>query len=160
AIAGAMEFDRKKQHKRAFVPSRLFIYYNERAAEGTVLEDSGAQIRDGIHSVARQGVCRETEWPYDIAKFAKRPSPKCYTDALKFQAVLYRGVTQDLTQLKGCLAEGFPFVFGFATYKSLLAESVQRTGDIPLPQPGERGTGADGRPEGHAVLAVGYDDSR
>src|SRR5215469_6934838 len=37
AIAGALEFDELKEGKTSpFVPSRLFIYYNERALEGTV----------------------------------------------------------------------------------------------------------------------------
>src|ERR1700758_5646480 len=52
AIAGAIEFDQIKQNlSPIFVPSRLFIYYNERAMEGTVSSDSGAQIRDGMKSV-------------------------------------------------------------------------------------------------------------
>jgi C1A family cysteine protease len=32
-------------------------------------------------------------------------------------------------------------------------------GHIPLPAPGESGPGPDGRPEGHAMLCVGYDDA-
>ena len=50
-LAGAIEFDRRKQRLRDFVPSRLFIYYNERAIEGTVSIDSGAMIRDGIGTI-------------------------------------------------------------------------------------------------------------
>ena len=58
AIAGAIEFDQIKQKLAPiFVPSRLFIYYNERAMEGTVNSDSGAMIRDGVKSVATQGGC-------------------------------------------------------------------------------------------------------
>src|SRR5438445_13260812 len=82
AIAGAIEFERLKQKLTDFVPSRLFIYYNERVIEGTVRSDSGAQIRDGIKSVASQGVCPETEWPYDITKFEQKPPSKAYADAL------------------------------------------------------------------------------
>src|SRR6516165_12345961 len=48
AIAAAIQFDRMKEGLSDFVPSRLFIYYNERAMEGTIASDSGAQIRDGI----------------------------------------------------------------------------------------------------------------
>src|SRR5215468_12337959 len=55
AIAAAIEFDRKKQKLSDFVPSRLFIYYNERVMEHTVSTDAGAMIRDGIKSVAKQG---------------------------------------------------------------------------------------------------------
>src|SRR3984957_1785948 len=77
AIAAAIEFEQKKK----FVPSRLFIYYNERVIEGTVASDSGAQIRDGIKSVATQGAPPEKVWPYDIAKFSMTPPPLAFTDA-------------------------------------------------------------------------------
>src|SRR5215475_6094903 len=36
AIAAAFEFDQLQQNLADFMPSRLFIYYNERAIEGTV----------------------------------------------------------------------------------------------------------------------------
>ena len=65
AIAAAIEFDRRKQKLSDFIPSRLFIYYNERSMEHSVPLDNGAQIRDGIKSVAKQGACPEMEWPYD-----------------------------------------------------------------------------------------------
>jgi C1A family cysteine protease len=152
AIAGAIEFDRMKQKLSDFVPSRLFIYYNERVMEGTVDSDSGAQIRDGIKSVAKQGACPENEWPYNIAKFAVKPSAKCFQDALKDKAVLYSRVTQILNQMKGCLASGYPFVFGFTVYESFESKEVATTGNAPMPKPGEHAIG------GHAVLAVGYDD--
>ena len=80
AIGAALEFDQMKQNQsQIFVPSRLFIYYNERAMEGTVNSDSGAQIRDGMKSVANQGACPEDMWPYDLANWATQPpkaSPK------------------------------------------------------------------------------------
>src|SRR4051794_39043583 len=67
AIAAALQFDLLKQHaKEVFAPSRLFIYYNERVIMGTVDEDSGAMIRDGIKSVAKQGAAQEALWPYAI----------------------------------------------------------------------------------------------
>jgi C1A family cysteine protease len=65
AIANAHLFNQRKQMAaQSFLPSRLFIYYNERVMEGTVNSDSGAMIRDGIKSIAKQGVCPETQWPY------------------------------------------------------------------------------------------------
>ncbi len=135
AIAGAIQFDRMKQKlAELFTPSRLFIYYNERAIEHTVNSDSGAQIRDGIKSVAQQGDCPETEWPYVIAKFKTRPPKNCYADALKYKVVLYQRVTQTLSQLKGCLASGWPFVFGFTVYESFESAAVAKTGHAPLPR--------------------------
>ncbi len=55
ALAGALEFlERKKaKEKKAVDISRLFIYYNERAIEHTVDQDSGAMIRDGIKVLAK-----------------------------------------------------------------------------------------------------------
>jgi C1A family cysteine protease len=155
AIAGAIEFDRMKQKlAQIFTPSRLFIYYNERAIEHTIDSDSGAQIRDGIKSVVKQGDCPETEWPYVIARFKTRPTPQCYADALPYRAVLYQRLTPILSQLKGCLASGYPFVFGFTVYESFESATVARTGQVSLPKSGERAIG------GHAVAGVGYDDAR
>src|SRR5436309_3241242 len=49
ALAGAVEFLEKKDGVARLVDaSRLFVYYNERAIEHTIGEDSGAMIRDGI----------------------------------------------------------------------------------------------------------------
>ena len=153
AIGGAVEFDRIKQKLADFVPSRLFIYYNERVIEGTVGSDSGAQLRDGIKSVASQGACPEPEWPYDIAKFTQKPPAKAYADAKTDRAVSYQSLIQDLNQMKGCLASGYPFVFGFTVYESFESMEVARSGHAPLPAPSERAIG------GHAVMAVGYEDA-
>ena len=153
ALAAAFEFDLLKQNLPDFIPSRLFIYYNERRLEGTVSSDSGAQIRDGVKTLVRQGVCPETAWPYDITKFADKPSAACYTDALTHQATSYQRVPRTLEQMKGCLAEGFPFVFGFTVYDSFESQDVAKTGVVPMPSPDESVLG------GHAVVAVGYDDA-
>ena len=121
--------------------------------EGTVGSDSGAQIRDGIKSVASLGACPEDEWPYVISNFAVKPPDNCFQDALKCKAVLYSRLTQNLNQLKGRLFSGYPFVFGFTVYQSFESPAVAQSGVAPMPSAGEQAIG------GHAVLAVGYDDS-
>ncbi len=129
SIGGAFEFTLRKEQKADFMPSRLFIYYNERVIEGTVKSDSGAQIRDGIKSIANQGVCAESEWPYIITKFTTKPPAKAYKDALKNQALSYSRVVQSLNQFKGCLAAGSPFVFGITVHAILAVgydDSTQR----------------------------------
>lgn len=153
AIAGAVEFDAMKQGGPTVTPSRLFIYYNERVIEGTVPYDNGAQIRDGIKAVAQWGDCPETEWPYDPSQFAVQPPQTCYTDAAQHLALVYESVPQDLDDFRGCLAAGFPFVFGFTVYSSFESQTVAQTGVVPMPRWFERQVG------GHAVMAVGYDDS-
>jgi C1A family cysteine protease len=169
AIAAAVEFDRRKNAQAPdFVPSRLFIYFNERSIEGDIGFDRGAQLRDGIKSVHKLGVCPETEWPYDDtpaeydggpwpdgAKAATRPSMECYKDAARYKAVGYQRLVQTLSQLKGCLAQGFPFVFGFTVYTSFFDKTTGKQKVItPLPSDADRVIG------GHAVVGVGYQDAK
>jgi len=155
AIAGALTYTMLKQKQPLFSPSRLFIYYNERAMEGSIQSDAGAMLRDGIKSVNRQGVCKEQPtWPYNIYKFATKPPGTAYNEAGLHQALQYRRLNNtDINQLKACLASGFPFVFGFTVYQSFMTAQVGRTGMMPMPQPHEAVMG------GHAVLATGYDDT-
>jgi C1A family cysteine protease len=156
AIAAAIEFDQMKQHlgpPHPFTPSRLFIYYNERVIEHSVNSDAGAQIRDGVKSVAKQGDCPESEWPYDPTKFAQQPPASVFRDATKYKAVSYARVNQTVTQLKGCLAAGFPIVLGFTVYDSFMSDAVAQTGDAPMPDLTKEHVQG-----GHAVVAVGYDD--
>ena len=154
AIAAAMQFDEmKQQFPIIFQPSRLFIYYNEREIEGTVNSDSGAQIRDGIKSVAKLGDCPEEMWPYDISQFTQKPPKVCYVKARMYKAVSYQRLVQDLNQLKGCLASGYPFVCGITVYQSFESQQVAQTGHASLPTADEQAIG------GHAILVVGYDDA-
>lgn len=152
ALAGALGILEDKDKIQFQALSRLFIYYNERRIEGTVKTDSGAMLRDGIKSLAQQGVCAETQWPYQISRFAVRPTAACYKQGLGHTITVYERL-ETLDDMKACLAEGFPFVYGFTAYESLESASVAKTGRVPLPQSGERTIG------GHAVVAVGYEDA-
>ena len=152
AIAGCIEYNFHIMNHIDFTPSRLFIYYNERAKEGTVNSDSGARISDGLYVVNKQGVCPETEWPYRIEKFATKPPKVCYKDALKDIVKRYKRLN-NLTQIKDSIAQGYPAVFGFAVYESFESQEVADTGIVPMPKQGEQMLG------GHAVLASGYNDS-
>jgi C1A family cysteine protease len=154
AIAGAMEFDMLKQKEASFSPSRLFIYYNERVMEGTIKEDAGAEIRDGIKSVNIVGAPNENLWPYRIGRFAAKPPRPAYTQAKQHKSVLYQRIdSTKLSDLKACLAAGFPFVFGFSVYADFESPRVASTGKVNLPKKGESLVG------GHAVVAAGYDDA-
>jgi C1A family cysteine protease len=152
ALVGALEYLEKKDKTPCADLSRLFIYYNERTIEHTVHYDSGAMLRDGIKTLAKQGVCPETMWPYVVSRFTKKPSTPCYKEACDHQITSYRRILT-LDEMRTCLAEGFPFVFGFTVYESFQTPQVAKTGLVDMPQPRERSVG------GHAVLAVGYDDA-
>ncbi len=151
ALVGALEFLMIKDKVVFTDMSRLFIYYNERVIEHSIKTDSGAMLRDGIKTLVKQGACTEKKWPYIISKFAIKPSTACYSEALNYQILAYARINT-VDEMRACLAEGFPFVFGFAVYESFESQNVAKTGIVNMPKKNESMLG------GHAVLAVGYDD--
>ncbi len=155
SIAAMIQYDEIKEGKPSpLVPSRLFIYYNERDMEGTIGEDSGAQIRDGIKTLNTLGFCNEDLWPYVENKFTDKPSQECYDFAKKEIITQYARIPQTALALKARLALGFPIAFGFTVFDSFESEEVARTGVVPMPQKDEGVCG------GHAVLMCGYDSKK
>ena len=140
ALAGAVEFLEKKDGVPFVDVSRLFIYYNERVIEHSVNSDAGAMIRDGIKTLAKQGACSEKSWPYVISKFKVKPTPACYKDAAQHQITSYQRIST-LDEMRTCLADGYPFVFGFTVYESFESQQVAKTGVVPMPKSGETGIG-------------------
>jgi C1A family cysteine protease len=154
AIGGAYQYNEIKQNsKNIFVPSRLFIYYNERKMEGSINDDAGACIADGVASVHNVGVCDEKEWPYVPSKFAVAPSQTLYKKALNHKSGQYKRIQQNLSQIKTALAASSPVIFGMNVYESFESDSVAKTGVVPMPSSTDECLG------GHAVLIVGYRDT-
>ena len=79
-------------------------------------------------------------------------SAACFKSALKHQVLTYHRILS-LIEMKRCLAEGYPFVFGFTVYESFESPAVAKSGRLDLPKPNEKSMG------GHAIMAVGYDDA-
>tara|TARA_X000000950_G_scaffold260514_1_gene329961 strand:+ start:10133 stop:10984 length:852 start_codon:yes stop_codon:yes gene_type:complete len=148
ALAAAYRFDAVNN---SFAPSRLFIYYNERARENTVQTDAGASLLDGIASLKRVGVCDETIWPYDIDRFADRPSDEAYQAAQPHKSVLARHQPPTVEGVKKTLLLGYPVVFAVDIFRGI--DDAEDTGRVPMPLPNEASIG------GHALLAVGYNDA-
>ena len=149
ALAGNLEFLDNKIDAQYQDVSRLFIYYNERVLEGTPDFDSGASLRNGIKTLRKTGYCWEATWPYLIELFSKKPPKRCYLEA-KPRCIQSYHRLMTISEMLTCLAEGYPFVFGFAVYENFESQRVARTGIVPMPRKDERMIG------GHAVLAVGY----
>jgi len=153
AQALAAAFEIKDGTSNTFVPSRLFIYYNERLLENSVHEDSGALLSDGIKTLETYGVCNEKDWPYDTKNFKVKPPQKCYLDALQHRAYTVHNISCDMNSMKTSLASGHPFVVGISIYESFESEEVSKTGIVPIPD-----TDSENCLGGHAVLVVGYND--
>lgn len=163
SLAGALEFleeqalTSKTASAEIFgsaytVFSHLFIYYNERVMEGDINQDGGGQLRDGIKTLATLGGCSELTWPYDESKVFIKPSATAYIEATSHKITSYIRL-DSLSDMKHCLAAGFPFAFGFTVYDSFESPEVAKTGLVPMPN-----EMTDSCAGGHAVLAVGYDD--
>lgn len=154
AVAAAVEFELMRERgKRVIFPSRLFLFYNTRAIEGTTRRNTGTSVRNAIKSVARQGVCPESLWPYVEKNFNHKPPRECYEKATKYRAVEYRRVRRNIDDFRTCLASGYPFVFGFTAY-DLFRDVVWESGRLEIPGPHEGMLGK------HAVMAVGYEHDR
>lgn len=135
--------------------SRLMAYYNGRALEGTIKTDSGAQIRDVIKGISNYGIGSENLWPYDIKQFTKKPPTVAFKDGLtRVKALVgsYQRVP-DLNTLKAALVVGHVVTFGFSVPDYFEGADVAKTGWVRFP------TQADKMIGGHAVVAVGYDDT-
>ena len=133
----AFEFDLLKQSSTDFMPSRLFIYYNERVIEGTVGTDSGAMIRDGIKSVAQAGrLPGDRAGPTTSRSSPSKPSGRgLHRRAGATRSRVYQRVPRVLNQLQGLPGRtAIPFVFGFTVYESFESQEVAQTGVAPMPQ--------------------------
>ena len=151
-IAAIIQDDIIRQHQASLMPSRLFIYFNERKLEGTINQDAGANIRDGIKTINTLGVCDEHLWPYNIASFKITPGTDCYAAAKLHKSLKYESVAQIENSLKSALANGLPVVFGFQVKASFESAAVAKTG-VYTPKAKEQIMG------GHCVVLVGYDDA-
>lgn len=157
AGAGALQFALMNKNPipnptaELYFPSRLFIYYHERVIEGTVDIDAGATIRDCIKSMKNYGVCSEKKWPYDVKKFADKPTDDAYKQALRFEIDTYESIDNtNRGALVSALATGHPIIFGFTVFESFESGQVARTGVVPMPGPTEEVLG------GHAVCIMAY----
>jgi len=135
-----------------FMPSRLFLYYNERAMAGDIPYDSGASLEDGVISLYKDGICPESIWKYDVCKFSTKPPTRAYWAAKKTRVGNYKKIQQTLSQIRASISDGYPISFGMQIYSSFESESVAKSGLVKLPSFTEKHLG------GHAVLICGYND--
>lgn len=156
AGAGMVEYYEKRAFNTYTDASRLFLYKTTR----NLLElkgDTGAYLRSTMAALTLFGVPPEKYWPYIIKDYDKEPTAFCYSFAQNYQAIQYvrldpYGInSQDLlNRIKTNLTAGIPSMFGFTVYSSIYNADK---GKIPYPSSGDAIIG------GHAVMAVGHDDS-
>jgi C1A family cysteine protease len=159
AGVGMMEYYERRALGRHLDASRLFLYKVTRNLLG-FSGDDGAYLRDTMKAMVLFGVPPEKYWPYRVKDFNLEPTQFCYAFAQSYQAIKYYRLDPSgtspadvLEALKTKLAAKLPAMFGFSVYSSI-PNSGDGKGEIPFPASGDTLEG------GHAVLAVGYDDTK
>jgi C1A family cysteine protease len=159
AGVGMLEYFERRTTGKHLDASRLFLYKVTRQLMG-FKGDDGAYLRETMKAMVLFGVPPEKYWPYKIDQYNEEPGNFCYCFAQNYKALKYYrldppGKTPStiLGAVKKSLAAELPAMFGFSVYSSL-PPAGDGKGEIPFPSAGDAQEG------GHAVLAVGYDDSK
>lgn len=158
AIAEYLEQKATQEYRHR---SRLFLYKTTRnllKSQGNV----GVFLRTTMGALRLFGLPPEDYWAYEMEQLDVEPPAFCYAFASNYKAMHYvRLDTPDtyddelLLAIKTQLAAGFPLAFGTMLFDApLLHASRSNTlGQMPFPVSSDRPLG------GHAMTAVGYDDS-
>jgi C1A family cysteine protease len=160
ALTGMVEYFENRAFGKHINGSRLFVYKTTRSLMQET-GDCGAWLRCAMGALALCGVPDEKYWPYTDKKpnFDAEPPAFVYSVADNYEAVKYFGhdplggniaPAAVLESVKKHLAAGIPSMFGFYVFPSYEQSDVP--GGVPYPGPDES------TEDGHAVLAVGYDN--
>ena len=140
----------------ASVLARLWLYYEERALEGNVANDTGAAIGDGFTMLAAKGIPIEDVYPYDVTKFAQDPGPTVDRAAfdsrgaigINYHPISTHGETL-ISDVERALTGHFAVVFGCQVTAAFC--NTQPSGTLPAP------TLADQMEGGHCMTVIGHD---
>lgn len=129
-------------------PSRLFPYWNARLFKD---QDTGAKISWAIRVINEYGLCDEALWPYREELLFVKPNEEAYKQAQDHQLLVSESLRNSISDMKCCLADGWPFIFGLPIFESFETPYVLRTGRVPIPNEDKEELKGF-----HAMLGVGY----
>lgn len=148
ALAGAIQFFQKVKQ----MPSRLMIYNLARSIEDNLNCDCGAYIRDVVKMASKVGVVVEKDFPYKKSNLFILPSKDIQNKVFAKVGQYERISDGNLFTIKKALAEGLPVIGGMVVFE----KAIQQAEGGVMPMPNIRDTEIGG----HAILIVGYDDSK
>jgi hypothetical protein len=100
-------------------------------------------MTSAIEALEEYGTCLESVWPYDTSRVNTRPNDQSYQEAQRHKITEALRVNINLSEMKSCLAQGFPFAFGLRLYSSF--DQASKTGIVPMPNAWENGRQSHGR---------------
>ena len=145
--AGCMEYNARRFHRDSVILSPAFLYQGERTLQGTLTQDSGAQLRYTEAALFRYGICPEREDPYTPQDFIVPWTADRLAAAQKYR-ITQAWWTPSLDEILNALAQRFVVQAGLVIYPSF--ESAPQ-GDVPLPTATESPLG------GHAIVLFAVD---
>ena len=125
-----------KNSKKHVDVSRLFIYYNSRLIDGMqphAMRDGGTQINSAVKGLAHYGCCKENIFPFNLSYINSQPPSHCYDEAKNYRITQSMSIDVNLDEMKACLAEGYPFVFGLQLFQSFM-DAGSNYGRVQMPQ--------------------------
>ena len=145
--AGCMEYNARRFHQDAVILSPAFLYQGERTLQGTLSQDSGAQLRFTEAALFRYGICPERDDPYTAQDFIVPWGFPLLTVAQKYR-ITQAWWAPSLDEILNALAQRFVVQAGIVVYPSF--ESAPQ-GDVPCPMATESPIG------GHAIVLYDVD---
>ncbi|CAF1600665.1 unnamed protein product, partial [Didymodactylos carnosus] len=151
-VVGAYEYHIKRHNGKEVDVSRLFIFYNSRERIKQEKKDIAVSITTALDVLGVYGSCKEKYWPYNTELVYTKSTQIAYQKAKRYKAVEVLKVKINLDEMKACLAQSFPIVFGLNLTQSF-GQADDNEGAVPRPNPKDFKI-----IERHAMLAVGYSD--
>ncbi len=159
ATGGCVSYMNWRRTGKYFNISRLYNYFTARgmlsAGESIpqyIIQDSGLYIQSGCNAIKQYGALAEPLYPYLINKFAYLPPATIFAEAFKHKNITFVAIGKNLDSIKSVLTNKQPFIIGINVYENLFDATTTSTGTIKMPAGELLG--------GHAIVAVGYDDTK
>ncbi|CAF1430628.1 unnamed protein product [Adineta ricciae] len=156
AFAGAYEYLLKRTYGKEIDISRLFIYYNARVKDPNYnghVRDKGCSITYALEALKECDSCLEKIWSYREHRKDTCPSDDAVENAANLLITGSMEIGHNLHEMKACLAQHIPFVFGLSINQREFQAQGKNKGCIQTPP--------ENKPQpknGHAMLAVGYSE--
>ncbi len=162
AVVGAYEYLLNRAAGDSRDISRLFVYYVGRKRDQVIFEegnkrpkDEGMSIVGAIEAMQMKGACPAELHPFDLENVNAAPAPECFDAAMDCKVSDAKKVPVELDAMRGCLAEGYPIVFGLKLTQAFFRPPPSgriKTPNADDPQSADHGL--------HAMLLVGYNDRK
>jgi len=116
-----------------------------------------------IDAAQQIGVCTNESWLWNLKKLNVQPNDEPYSEANDFTAATAMKIQLHEQDLKECLANGYPFAFGLRLTRQFM--KCGPSGIIKVPDANtnplfENDPSGNQKHHNHALLAVGYDDTK